>query len=92
MPEAIICFLESNSFEDTVRKAVSLGGDSDTQAAIAGSIAEAYYQGVPEDILKIALTKLDANLLIILQSWQKWLKEEIAPSTSLFLPYYAMLE
>lgn len=88
VPEAIICFLESNSFEDAVRKAVSLGGDSDTQAAIAGSIAEAYYQGIPEDILKIALTKLDTDLLIILQSWQKWLKEEIAPATSLFLPYY----
>lgn len=87
VPEAIICFLESNSFEDAVRKAVSLGGDSDTQAAIAGSIAEAYYQGVPEDILKIALTKLDTDLLIILQSWQKWLKEEIAHSTLPFLPY-----
>lgn len=91
VPEAIICFLESNSFEDAVRKAVSLGGDSDTQAAIAGSIAEAYYQGVPEDILKIALTKLDTNLLIILRCWQKWLKEEIVPKTSLYLPYYDLL-
>lgn len=92
VPEAIICFLESSSFEDSVRKAVSLGGDSDTQAAIAGSIAEAYYQGVPDEILKIALTKLDTGLLIILQSWQKWLKEEIAPTTSLYLPYYELLE
>lgn len=90
--EAIICFLESSSFEDTVRKAVSLGGDSDTQAAIAGSIAEAYYQGVPDEILKVALTKLDTNLLIILQSWQKWLQQEIAPTTSLYLPYYDLLE
>lgn len=91
VPEAIICFLESNSFEDAVRKAVSLGGDSDTQAAIAGSIAEAYYLGVPEDILKIALTKLDTTLLTILQSWQKWLEEEIAPTTSLYLLYYDLL-
>jgi ADP-ribosylglycohydrolase len=47
IPEAIICFLESKSYEDAVRKAVSLGGDSDTQACIAGSIAEAFY-GIPE--------------------------------------------
>lgn len=47
VPEAIIAFLESDSFEDAIRTAVSLGGDTDTQAAIAGSIAEAYY-GVPE--------------------------------------------
>lgn len=92
VPEAIICFLESSSFEDAVRKAVSLGGDSDTQAAIAGSIAEAYYQDVPEDILKIALAKLDTPLFIILQSWQKWLKKEIAPAASLYLPHYGLLE
>ena len=46
VPEAITCTLESVSFEDAVRNAVSLGGDADTQGAIAGSIAEAYY-GVP---------------------------------------------
>lgn len=51
VPEAIIAFLEADSFEDAVRNAVSLGGDADTQAAIAGSIAEAYYKGVPPDIL-----------------------------------------
>lgn len=92
VPQAIICFLESSSFEDAVRKAVSLGGDSDTQAAIAGSIAEAFYQGVPEHILKIALTKLDGILLNILQTWQKWLQEKIAPTTSLYLPYYDLLK
>ena len=43
VPQAICAFLESTSFEDTIRKAISLGADSDTQAAIAGSIAEAYY-------------------------------------------------
>lgn len=43
VPESIICFLEGNSYEDVVRKAISLGGDTDTQACIAGSIAEAYY-------------------------------------------------
>ena len=47
VPEAILCFLEGTDFEDTIRRAVALGGDSDTQAAIAGSIAEAYYGSIP---------------------------------------------
>lgn len=47
VPEAILCFLEGRSFEETIKLAISLGGDADTQAAIAGSIAEAYYGGVP---------------------------------------------
>ena len=50
VPESIICFLESTSYEDAVRKAVSLGGDSDTQACIAGSIAEALY-GIPGEMI-----------------------------------------
>lgn len=50
VPEAIIAFLESEDFEGAVRNAISLGGDADTQAAIAGSIAEAYYDGVSEEI------------------------------------------
>ena len=53
VPEAIICFLEGNSFEEAVRLAVSLGGDADTQAAIAGSIAEAFY-GIPDEIVSAA--------------------------------------
>ncbi len=50
VPPAIIAFLESEDFEDAIRKAISLGGDADTLAAITGSIAEAYYGGVPEEI------------------------------------------
>ena len=50
VPEAIIAFLEGRDYEDTVRNAVSLGGDSDTQAAIAGAIAEAYF-GIPGQII-----------------------------------------
>ncbi len=50
VPESIIAFLESSSFEDALRNAVSLGGDSDTMACMAGSIAEAYYGGVPKEI------------------------------------------
>lgn len=50
VPEAILAFLESTSWEDAVRLGISLGGDSDTIAAIAGSIAEPFYGGVPKDI------------------------------------------
>lgn len=49
VPEAITCFLESESFEDAIRNAVSLGGDTDTQAAMAGAMAEAYY-GIPKEL------------------------------------------
>jgi len=51
VPEAIIAFLDSENFEDAIRNAVSLGGDADTQAAIAGAIAEPFYGGIPKDIL-----------------------------------------
>jgi len=50
VPEAIIAFLDSKDYESTLRLAVSLGGDSDTQACIAGGIAEAFY-GIPDDIV-----------------------------------------
>jgi len=50
VPEAIIAFLDSDSYEDAVRNAVSLGGDSDTLACITGGIAEAFYKGVPRFI------------------------------------------
>ena len=53
VPQAIRSFIESNSYEDAVRKSISLGGDSDTIACITGGIAEAYY-GVPESIIKEA--------------------------------------
>jgi ADP-ribosylglycohydrolase len=66
VPEAIIAFLESENFEDAVRNAVSLGGDADTQAAIAGSIAEAYYKGIPPDILERVNKKLPAKFLDVI--------------------------
>jgi ADP-ribosylglycohydrolase len=61
VPEAIICALEATSYEDAVRKAVSLGNDADTQAAIAGSIAEAFF-GVPDQIAERALSTLTPDL------------------------------
>ena len=54
VPQAIEAFLESESFEDAVRSAISIGGDSDTLAAITGSIAEAYY-GIPDDLREQAV-------------------------------------
>lgn len=51
VPQAIYCFLESTDFEDAVRKAISIGGDTDTIAAITGSIAEAYY-GIPDELFR----------------------------------------
>ena len=62
VPQAIIAFLESTDFEDAVRKAVSIGGDSDTIACITGGIAQAYYGGVPEPIKKRVYEMLDRRL------------------------------
>ncbi|WP_156286585.1 ADP-ribosylglycohydrolase family protein [Oceanivirga salmonicida] len=62
VPEAFSAFFEANSFEQTIRLAVSLGGDSDTIAAIAGSIAEAYY-GIPDNIMNEAIKYLDDNII-----------------------------
>ena len=73
VPEAIAAFLEGESYEDTVRKAVSIGGDSDTIACIAGAIAEAFYNGVPEGIMRETLMRLDENLRKIFDAWCDWM-------------------
>lgn len=65
VPPALVAFFESTGFEDAVRNAISLGGDSDTLAAITGSIAEAYY-GIPEDIKAAAMPYLDDELKSVL--------------------------
>lgn len=62
VPEAIIAFLDSNSYEDAVRNAVSLGGDSDTLACIAGGIAEAFYGDIPKHVYKKVKTCLPPDL------------------------------
>jgi len=63
VPQAITAFLESDDFEDGLRKAISIGGDSDTIACITGAVAEAFYGGVPEDIKSKVLLKLDEDML-----------------------------
>jgi len=67
VPQAIEAFLESQSFEDAIRTAISVGGDSDTLAAITGAIAEAYY-GVPDTIRSQALGYLDEQLRAIVDA------------------------
>jgi ADP-ribosylglycohydrolase len=62
VPQSIIAFLESDGYEDAVRNAISLGGDADTMACIAGAIAEAFYGGVPEEIRLWTLAALDERL------------------------------
>ena len=62
VPQALESFFESTSFEDAIRNAISIGGDSDTIGAICGAVAGAYY-GVPEDICAKALTFLDDDLV-----------------------------
>ncbi len=70
VPEAIIAFLESTDFEDAIRNAISLGGDSDTLACITGGIAEAFYGGVPQDIAKKALSYLPENLREVVKEFR----------------------
>ena len=69
VPQALEAFFESTDFEDAIRNAISIGGDSDTIAAITGAVAEAYY-GIPTEIRKHALTFLDERLLAILVEFE----------------------
>ena len=75
VPQAMQCFFEAESFEDTIRNVVSIGGDSDTLAAIAGGVAEAYY-GIEDDMKETALSYLDETLLDITERFvKKYLKQ-----------------
>lgn len=71
VPEAVIAFLDSDSFEEAVRMAVSLGGDSDTIASIAGAIAEAYYGPVPPFIEEEVRRRLPQELRSLLSEFQR---------------------
>ena len=66
VPQSIYCILISNSFEDAIRKAISIGGDSDTIACMTGGIAEAFYKEISEDILA------NAQKVIPLEFWDIW--------------------
>lgn len=71
VPEAVIAFLEGENYEDAVRLAISLGGDSDTQACIAGGIAQAFYGAIPETIVRNTRERLTPHLLQVLDRFEK---------------------
>ena len=75
VPEAIIAFLESEDFESSIRKAISLGGDSDTIASITGAIAQAFYGGIPlwmEKYCQNALNPIQQS--VISAFWERFPK------------------
>jgi len=73
VPQAIVCLLESTSFEDAIRLAVSIGGDSDTIAAITGSIAEALYKGTPQKITTKALAYLPQEMKDVMHAYYRFI-------------------
>jgi ADP-ribosylglycohydrolase len=70
VPEALISFFESTDFESAVRNAISLGGDADTMACIAGAVAEAFYKGVPSEIAERSFEILDPQLADVVRSFR----------------------
>ena len=73
VPEAVIAFLESSNFEDSIRKAISLGGDSDTIACMTGAIAHAFYGSIPDWMIDYANSVLDvAQKSIIEDFWERY--------------------
>ena len=76
VPEAIIAFLESDHYEDAIKNAISLGGDSDTLACITGGFAQAYYGDVPKDIRRKVKEILPPDLWQVVEAFtQKHMKE-----------------
>lgn len=79
VPPAIIAFLEASDYESTIRNAISLGGDADTQACIAGGIAEAYYKAIPEHIKHFCEKRIDSSIKQVV----KELCEKLLPKETL---------
>lgn len=71
VPEAIVAFLDSDDYEHSIRLAVSLGGDSDTLACIAGGIAEAYYKEVPEHIIDETMKIIPQEFVEIMEQFRE---------------------
>lgn len=70
-PPALEAFFESDSYESAVRKAVSIGGDSDTIACMAGGIAEAYYKEIPKEILDRGLRFVDVGFKNVIREFME---------------------
>ena len=75
VPQAIIAFLESKDFEDAIRNAISLGGDADTQACITGSLAEAHYKDIPDDIASFVKWRIEDDLLAVMDQFNSITKQ-----------------
>ena len=71
VPQALCCFFISNSFEDCLRTTVSIGGDTDTLCAISCAIAEAYYDYIPEELIKQVREKLPLEMLTIIDEFKE---------------------
>jgi ADP-ribosylglycohydrolase len=71
VPESIIAFLDSDSFMDAIKNAISLGGDADTMACIAGGIAQAWYKKIPEKVVTAVREKLAPDLREILDRFNE---------------------
>jgi ADP-ribosylglycohydrolase len=71
VPESIIAFLDSTSYEDAVKNAISLGGDADTMACITGGIAQAFYKKIPEVIVSRVMEKLPRDLLTVVERFNE---------------------
>ncbi len=70
VPQALYCFFISHGYEDCIRKCISIGGDSDTLAAISGALAEAYW-GIPEHYVEFFRTKLDKEMVELLDKFYR---------------------
>lgn len=71
VPQAIVCFLDSVDWEDAVRNAVSLGGDSDTLACMAGAVAEAFYGEVPAGVRDVTMGLLPHDLAVVVEDFYR---------------------
>ena len=71
VPESIIAFLDADDYESTIRNAISLGGDADTMACIAGGIAQAHYKRIPAGIVLEVKEKLTTDLLAVVDQFNK---------------------
>ena len=75
--QAMTAFFESTSFEDCIRKSVLMGGDTDTLACIAGSLAEAHYKYIPEDMASEAMSRIPNEFIVVIRDFYESMKVEI---------------
>ena len=71
VPEALYCFLISDSFEDCLRTTISIGGDCDTTSAISCAVAEAYYKHIPSDLVEQVRSKLPDDMLMVIERFKR---------------------